>query len=356
MKKIYLLLITVIISLPNIYAQSTQSNNVQTALGFLTIPTDARSAGMGDMGVGTTPDLYSHQYNPSKYLFGKSDASIMASYSPWMRKLVNDMSLSTIAGHYRLDSLQSLSASFRYFAMGDMKFSDDNAAPMGEKTAYQLSFDAAYARKLSQYIGGSISFRYALSDFYPSTSGYKKGWGLAADLNVYYQRDVTIGNMPSIVTAGTSITNIGTKVSFHNDQPSYFMPMMFKLGTSVTSQLDNQNSLMLGGEIGRSLVPTRADKVDNSAIGGMFSSIGEGNFRSIAWALGAEYAYRKILFARTGYFHESKQFGQRQYLTFGAGLVYKIIHFDFAYLVPTGERYNGLANTVRLSLAVDIAK
>jgi hypothetical protein len=329
------------------------SKNPQTALDFLTLPMDSRSAGIGDVGIATPTDAYAHQHNPSKYLFGQAKSGLTLSYSPWLRNLVKDMNILALSGYYVIDSLQSASASLRYFSMGDMDFYDDLLQYTGNRSPYQLAFDVAYARKLSQYFGGSIGFRYALADLYPSTSGYKKGWGFATDLSFYFQKDIMLGKIPAKLTAGTSLNNLGTKVSFQKNGSSYFMPMFFRLGAGLTAGLNEDNSLMLVGELLRSLVPTKADKLDDSSISGMFSSISEGGFRSIVWALGAEYSYRNMLFARFGYHHESEECGNRKYLTFGTGIVYKIVHFDFSYLAPTGSRHNSMGNTLRLSTAID---
>lgn len=360
MKKLSLIVLSLLLGILA-FGQGTDGGDkvsVQSALGFLNIPSDSRSAGMGDLNVGTPVDPYSHQYNPSKYLFGDVKAGFSLSYSPWLRNLVKDMNLSGISGYYKLDSLQSVSASFRYFSMGSLRFTDGNNTQfIGDKTAYQLSFDAAYARKLSQYFGASVTFRYALSDFYPSHEGYKKGWGVAADLNGYFQKDLTLGSMATMVTAGAGITNIGTKVSFKDGAGnSYFMPMMFKLGGSLAGQLDGDNRLMVGLELGRSLVPSSADKRDESSLSGMFSSIGEGDFRSLGWSFGAEYGYKQMLFARAGYHTESDAYTSRDYLTFGLGLKYNIAHLDAAYMIATGNKNDAMANTLRFSVAIDLFK
>lgn len=327
----------------------------QTALDFLTIPMDARSAGIGDIGVGTTPDAYSHQYNPAKYLFGDNmNAGVSLAYSPWLRNLVKDMNLASVGGYYVIDEMQSVSASFRYFSMGDMDFYGSDLSYTGSNSPYQLAVDVAYARKLSQYFGVSVALRYALADLFPKDAGYKKGWGISGDLFIYFNKNLELGTLPSRITAGLSLTDIGSKVSFHENDSSYFMPMSIKLGAGLTTNFTEDHKLMIAGELLRSLVPTSRDKRDDSGFGGMISSIEEGSFRSIVWSLGTEYGFKDMLFGRMGYHHESERWGNRQYLTFGAGIRYKIVQFDIAYLVSTGMKHNSMSNTIRLSLAVDI--
>ena len=354
MRKTIFLLLLIYFGLTIISSAQTStsySKKPQTALDFLTLPLDSRAAGIGDMGIGTPADAYSHQYNPSKYLFGTAKGGLSLSYSPWLRNLVKDMHIAAISGYYLIDSLQAISSSFRFFAMGEMDFYDEHSTYTGSRSPYQLAFDVAYSRKLSKYLGASIAFRGALADLYPATAGYKNAWGLGADLSFYYNRDLELGGLPSKFTAGASLTNIGTKVSFQKNGSSYFMPMAFKLGTALTSEFNDENALMIGAEISRSLVPTKAENLDDSSISGLFSSIGEGNLRSIVWALGAEYNLSNTLFGRFGYHHESKEFGNRKYLTFGAGLMYQNFNFDFSYLVPTGDHNNSMGNTLRLSVA-----
>lgn len=326
-------------------------------MDFLTIPMDARAAGFGDMGVGTTPDHYAHQYNPAKYLFGNTQTNhtkfgAFLSYSPWARSLVKDMNLTHFGGFYRLDERQSVSASFRYFAMGDMDFTDENGAVNAPAiSAYQLAVDVAYARMLSQYIGLSVGFRYALASLYPK-EGYNKGWGVAGDIAVYFCRPLQTESIPLLLTLGASLTDIGTKISFRDDEDSYFMPLTFKLGAGLTGTLSENHKVMLAVEMQRAMVPVSENDRERSSIGGFIASFGNGV--SPGFGAGVEYGYRNFLFARTGYHHESATWSYRQYLTLGGGCVYKIVHLDLAFLVPTSIAHSAMDNTVRLSLAVDI--
>jgi hypothetical protein len=322
----------------------------QIALDFLTIPMDARSAGIGDIGVGTSPDAYSHQYNPSKYLFGNVKAGVNLSYSPWMRNLVSDMNIVSVGGFYKLDSLQSFSASFRFFSMGDMDFTENHQI-IASKTAYQLAFDMAYARKLSQYFSLSVALRYAMADLYPS-DGYKKGWAISGDIAAYFQKPVQLWDIPSTITAGIALTDIGTKVSFQDDGNKYFMPLTFKLGAGLSGTLAKNHKVMIAAEIARSMVPTSIKNRDKSSISGMFSSFSDGS--APTFGIGTEYGFKNMAFARFGYHFESEKWGNRQHVTVGAGAVYKMVRLDVAYLISTKVKHNAMGNTLRFSLAVDI--
>jgi hypothetical protein len=329
----------------------------QTALDFLTIPIDARTAALGDIGVGTTPGPYAHQYNPAKYLFGDAQpnstkSGAFLSYSPWARNLVKDMNLTHLGGFYRFADRQSLSASIRYFAMGDMDFTDENGAVSAPGiSAYQMAVDVAYARSLSQHFGLSVGFRYALADLYPR-EGYKKGWGVAGDITAYYYRPLHVAAIPALLTVGASLTDIGTKISFRDEAGSYFMPLTFKLGAGLTGTLTEDHKVMLAAELQRSMTPVSENDRERSTAGGFIASFGSGVPPGLG--VGVEYAYRDFLFGRLGYRHESAAWSYRRYFTLGAGGVYKIVHLDIAFLVSTRIAHDAMDNTVRFSLAVDI--
>jgi hypothetical protein len=340
-----------------LHAQHRTVATPQTALDFLTIPMDARAAGLGDMGVGTTPDHYAHQYNPAKYLFegaqaGHTKFGAFLSYTPWARNLVKDMNLTHIGGFYRFAEQQSVSASIRYFAMGDMDFTDENGAASAPGiSAYQMAVDAAYALMLSQYAGLSVGFRYAQANLYPK-EGYKKGWGVAGDIAFYYHRPLQIGSIPTLFTFGASLTDIGTKISFRDDAGSYFMPLAFKLGAGLTGAFGKSHKVMLAAELQRSMAPTSEEDRARSTMGGFIASFGNG--AAPGFGIGAEYGYRDFLFGRMGYHHESAGWSYRRYLALGVGGVYKIVHLDVAFLVSTGLAHDAMDNTLRFSLAVDI--
>ena len=356
MKKTTTLLLLAL-GVSGLQAQNKTAATPQTALDFLTIPMDARAAGLGDIGTGTTPDHYAHQHNPAKYLFEDTQArypkaGAFLSYSPWARNIVKDMNLTQAGGFYRFAGQQSVSASIRYFSMGDMDFTDENGAINAPGvSAYQMAVDVAYARQLSQHAGLSVGLRYALANLYPK-EGYKKGRGVTGDIAFYLRRPLQTGDIPLLLTFGASLTDIGTKVSFRDDADSYFMPLTFKLGAGLTGTLTEDHKLMLAAEMQRYMVPASEDDLERSTVGGFIASFGNGV--SPGLGTGVEYGYRDFLFARLGYHHESADRPYRRYLTFGSGIVYKSIRLDIAFLVSTKITHDAMDNTVRFSLAIDI--
>lgn len=333
-------------------------NLANTAMTFLSIPVDARSGGMGELGIATAPDNYSHQNNAAKYVFldPEKKGGVNLFYAPWLRNLVKDMSIAGISGFYRIDNLQAVSASFRYFSMGELKYRDDEQQVTGEHTPYELAVDLAYSRKLSESFSMSLGFRYGLSNVAGNASAYyeyKMAHVVAFDLNAYYHKELDVFGMKSILGAGAGISNIGGKVKY-GEERDFFLPAELKLGADLAMALDNEHGISLGAELGKYLVSSdEGDRRDN-VFSNIASSFSDGaQMKELIWKVGAEYGYNDFLFARAGYSHESEEKGDRQYLTFGAGVVYKMLHLDGSYLVPTSGRMNPLQNTFRISMSVN---
>lgn len=334
------------------FAQSGEQ--YMSAMNFLAIPADAKSAGAGNTGVASSADPYSHYHNPAKYLFGGSEkygASVF--YSPWMRKSgVNDMGLYAVSGYGRFDSLQTVSTSFRYFSLGKIEYLDDVAQPLGVYGSYELAFDAAYSRKLSSVLSAAIAMRYArstltASGMSPDNTG--SGQAFAADVYLYYHRMVSLGAMPSALTLGLGVANLGTKVSYGSGQ-SYFLPAQLKLGGGLSMNLNTANKLAFMFDIRDMMAPADPDDAGKSSMAGIAASFSDG--LSLQWALGAEYSYSDMFKARAGYFSEPESQGGRQCVTFGMGAKYQSIRLDIAYLVPTSYHEHPMANTIQVSLAV----
>lgn len=333
-------------------------NLANSAMTFLTIPSDARSGGMGDMGVATPVSGYAHQNNAAKYLFLEKEhrGGLNLFYAPWLRNLVKDMSIVGVSGYWKIDALQSVSASFRYFSMGDLKFVDADQQLTGSHNPHELALDIAYSRKLGEDFAMSLALRYGSSNIANGSSNYyeyKAAHVVAFDLTGYYRKDMEVLGMKSLLGAGFALTNIGSRVKYGQDR-RFFLPADLKLGLNLASELDNQNGLSLGFEVGKYLVSSDPADLDKSVFGGVANSFRDGALlKSLLWKVGAEYNFDRLVFIRAGYHYENKERGDRQYLTFGAGVAYKIVHLDGSYLVPTTGNHNPLANSFRLSMSID---
>lgn len=363
-------------------------NTITTSVPFLMIAPDSRGGAMGDIGVSTTPDAASMHWNPAKYAFIDDEVGFSVSYSPWLRALVNDISLAYLTGYMRIDDNQAIASSLRFFSMGEIMFTDKAGENIGQFTPSEFSLDAAYSRKFSKSVAGAVSLRYIYSNltgnYNVGGSQSKPGQSIATDVSMYYQRKLRIDGRDGLLAFGLNISNIGNKISYTESTLRDFIPINLRLGPSYTVELDKYNVLLFAIDINKLLVPTppiylkdsitgqtklgpdgnymidRGMDPNRSVVSGMFQSFSDapGGFteemREFTWAVGMEYWYDKQFALRAGYFNEHQYKGNRKYFTLGAGLKYNVFGLDFAYLIPTEQR-NPLENTLRFSLLFDFA-
>jgi len=373
--------IFIFIFIQNIRGQATTSgaNTITTAVPFLSITPDSRGGGMGDASVGATPDLNSQHWNPSKYAFMESDVGVSLSYSPWLRALVSDINLAYLVGYKKIDDVQTVSSSLRYFSLGDIIFTSEYGTFEGQKSPNEFALDLGYVRKLSDIFSGSVAVRYIRSDL---TGGQlvngvetKAGNTYAADVSFYLYKEFRANRKDNIFSAGINIQNIGAKISYTDGEVKDFIPTMLKFGAAYTTELDQYNSFSFSFEADKLLVPTPPrDTVyyeqgsviypggvysDKSVIAGIFSSFTDApggiqeELQEINLMAGVEYRYNKQFALRAGYFWEHENKGNRKFLTAGAGFRMNVFALDFSYLLPTQQNHP-LANTLRFTLSFDV--
>jgi len=363
-------------------AQSTANsiNVVTTAVPFLRISPDARSGGMGDVGVATIPDANSCFWNQAKYPFAVSKSAISVTYTPWLKGLdLNDVYLASLAGYYKLDDegLQAISASLRYFSLGNIQFTDGLGNPLQQYRPREFAFDAGYSRKLSDKLGIGIALRYINSNLASGQSAggstYKAGTAVAGDLSLLH--DGTTGSSDgSGLNWGVALSNLGSKISYTNDASEKdFIPANLGLGVAYVKAFDESNKVTFGLDINKLLVPTPPLLGDTAGliayhskgvVSSWFSSFGDapGGFseelKEFQISVGAEYSYMDQFLFRVGYFYENPTKGDRQYFTLGAGLNYNMFGLNFSYLVPSGNgiNRNPLSNTLRFSIIFNLDK
>ena len=365
---------------PQIAAQSIKEtifNPVYTAVTSQTIAPDARAAGMGDVGVATDPDVNAQYWNPAKYPFNISRAGVSLNYTPWLRRLVNDMYLANLTGFYRIGNYSAVSTSLRYFNMGEVELPHSGSTgAIPTIHPHEMSFDVGYALMLSERFSIAAAVRYIHSDLtYDYSDATQPGSAFAADLALYYQNYVTMGQRECQLGLGMNISNIGSKINFSSDDNSEFIPTNLRLGGALMVPIDEYNRFSVAVDANKLLVPTRPIQRDNelpadfdkrlqhdyydvSSINGIFKSFGDApgglkeELQEVAWSLGGEYVYHDQFAVRAGYHHESANKGNRKYLTLGAGFKTHGIALDAAYLIATAKS-NPLDQTLRLSLAFD---
>lgn len=349
-------------------------NPVNTSVTSQTIAPDARSAGMGDVGTATDPDVNSQYWNPAKYPFNISRAGVSLNYTPWLRQLVSDIDLAYLAGYYRIGDYSAVSASMRYFSLGEVQSNDGSALTINP---YEMSFDVAYSLMLSEHFSLGAAVRWIYSDLtYNFTDDTSPGSAFAADLSCYYQNYINIGQRECQLGLGMNISNIGSKITFGGDNRSEFIPTNLRLGASLMIPIDEFNKFTIAADANKLLVPTypkrRADEsevdydnrlqkdyYDVSSISGIFKSFGDApngfseEMQEIQWSVGAEYTYNDKFSLRAGYHNESENKGNRKYFTFGAGFKMSVFSLDAGYVVATAKS-NPLDQTLRFSLSFDM--
>jgi hypothetical protein len=345
------------------------NNPIVTAVPSLSIAPDARAGGMGDIGVATTPDINSQYWNPSKYIFMESDAGISVSYTPWLSKLVPDINLGYLAGYWKMDKESAVSASLRYFSLGDITLMDQLGYPQGSAHPNEIAFDVAYSRLLSEKFSAAVTLRYIRSDLNNGinlTGGTPMyaGTSIAGDVSAYYKTPLALQSINGQLNIGLNISNIGSKISYDKNESSNFIPTNLRLGGSYDYPLDNYNKISVSVDLNKLLVPTQNSMTakeysDLSPLTGIFKSFSDapGGFkeemREIMWSFGAEYAYNNQFFVRGGYFNESQYKGNRKYFTAGAGFKLNVFQLDAAYVISTAQS-NPLDQTLRLTLSFDL--
>lgn len=353
-------------------------NPVHTSVTSQTIAPDARSAGLGDAGVATDADVVSQFWNPAKYPFAISRAGVAINYTPWLRQLVSDMDLAYLAGYYRIGDYSAVSASLRYFSLGEVSTSVDGSYDSGMTiNPYELSFDVAYSMMLSEKFSISAAIRWIYSDLtYDYTDDTSPGSAFAADLAAYYQNYITLGQRECQLGIGMNISNIGSKITFGGDDNSEFIPTNLRLGASLMIPIDEYNRFTITADANKLLVPTypiqedgestedyearvQRDYYDVSSISGIFKSFGDapGGFKEeleeVMWSVGGEYVYNDRFALRAGYHHESENKGNRKYFTVGAGFKMNVFSLDAAYVMATAKT-NPLDQTLRFTLSFDM--
>ena len=381
-------ILAIAISIPAIAEDGkNQFNPIQTGVTSLNIAPDARGAAMGDLGAATEPDAYSQFWNPSKYAFAYSTAAISLSYTPWLRKLVNDIYLANLSGYWKIGGSdnQAVSASLRYFSLGEIDMTDDAGVAVNSVNPYELAFDVGYSRKLSESFSMGVALRYiysdlAFSDAY-SAEQQTGASAFAADISGFLTTYPIIGRNECQWSWGFNISNIGSKVSYNDGNDPAFLPTNFRLGTTFTFPLAQYNNLALSFDVNKLLVPTRPRESDYTANDGTFDSEGyenaldewrntssiSGIFKSfsdapggfkeelkeINFSVGAEYNYNQQFFVRAGYFYENPDKGNRQYFAFGAGFSLNVVQLDASYMIATAQS-SPLDQTLRFSLTFDM--
>jgi hypothetical protein len=353
----------------------SSSNAIVTGVPFLTISPDSRSGAMGDAGVALSPDVNANYWNPAKLAFIDGTDNLSLSYSPWLRRLVPDVSLAYLSFAHKLDDRNTVGASLRYFNLGTIDLVDANQNDQGTYRPSEFSFDVSIGRKFGPDLSLGLTARYIHSSLtngaFSSGQQTRPANAVAADVSMYYKKPTQQFGKDALFAFGVDISNIGTKISYSDNGTKYFLPTNLRLGAANTWYIDNLNEFTFTLDLNKLLVPTPpirdangniiSGKDDNRSVpSGIFGSFSDapGGFseelKEISYSTGLEYRYNKQFALRAGYFYENPAKGDRQFLTLGAGFKYDIFDLDFSYLAANQQK-SPLSNTLRFSVIINFA-
>jgi hypothetical protein len=359
---------------------NAQERVITTAVPFLLVSADARAAGMGDMGVATSADAFSQQWNPAKYAFATDAKGFSISYTPYLTDLANDISLGQLTYYNRINERSAFAGSLRYFGFGEIQLRENAFDEPRIVSPNEFALDGSYSLKLSETFSMAVAGRYIRSNLkVPSATGDASAANtFAIDIAGFYQsEELAYNEFNGRWRAGFNIQNLGPKISYdNNDLNTNFLPANLKVGTGFDFILDDYNKVALNVEFNKLLVPTpqdpdlngdgtitseeRGQNLDNYRsigwVSGIFKSLGDApdgfseEAKEVTYSIGAEYSYQDSFAMRLGYFHESPLKGARQFFSLGAGFTYNVVKVDVSYLFSASNIKNPLENTLRFSL------
>ncbi|MBL7850289.1 MAG: type IX secretion system outer membrane channel protein PorV [Cyclobacteriaceae bacterium] len=350
----------------SLLGQDSTNRVITTAVPFLGITPDARAAALGDAGVASSPDANSAYWNSAKLVFIDKDYGVSASYTPWLGKIINDMYIFYLSGFYRIDRRQVVAMSMKYFDLGEVQFNQgpDPADLLGRYNPREFAFDVTYSRLLTEHIsiGGALRYIHSNLTGYLSTNAFdaSPGNSVAVDMGFYYTKPYTWKN--SSLSLGATITNLGGKISYSDQNNADFLPTNLRIGGAYKLEVGPLNTFTFLLDFNKLMVPSVKETPPPSMLSGVFGSFSDapGGFseemREITTSLGVEYWYNDTFSGRLGYFYEAKDKGDRKYLTFGVGARVEKFGLDIAYLVPTNKRENALAETLRFTAYMTFMK
>lgn len=391
MKKV-VLLVTFLYTFSFIHAQERP---ITVAVPFLLVAADARSAGMGDNGVASSPDTFSQQWNPSKYAFATDEQGFSVSYTPYLTDLVNDISLAQLTYYNKYSEKSAFAASFRYFGLGDIELRSDFDSPVQTVSPNEFALDLSYSLKLSEKFSMAVGGRFINSNLKVASANNdsSSSSSFAVDVAGFYQsEEIAYNDFNGRWRAGFNFQNMGLKMNYDNDDlNANFLPANMRLGGGFDFILDEYNTIAVNLELTKLMVPTPqvsyngdgyqgtdmngdgiVDKTDSDLAKNEYKSIGwfEGMFQSftdapdgfseelkeVTYSIGSEYIYQDSFSFRAGYFHESPDKGAREFFSLGAGFKYSTVKVDVSYLFSASKVQNPLENTLRFSLTFNFGE
>ncbi len=353
---------------------------ITTSVPFILIAPDARSSAMGDAGAAISPDANAVFWNPAKLAYIESDLSLSASFTPWLKNVVNDMSISYLSVVKKITEEQAAAFTLRYFDLGDINLTNTAGQTTQQISPREFTLSGTYSRKLTESFSVGLTARYINSNLLSgasiNSSTAQAANGFSVDLGVFYESDIILGAKNGNFAVAGGFSNFGPKVTYQGEEDADFIPTNLRLGTALSIDLDPFNAVTFAFDVNKLLVPSppvfevdengsltnqiaRGKDPNRGLFRGVFGSFSDApdgfseEMQEVMISAGIEYWYNELFAVRTGYFYENKQKGGRNFFTVGIGLRYQVFGVDFAYLLPT-EQNHPLAETLRVSLQFNL--
>lgn len=352
-----------------ISGQDTSRRVITTAVPFLTIAPDPIAGAMGDVGAATDPNANAAHWNPAKLTFINKSAGIAASFTPWLQRFVDDMSISYLSGFKKIDDVSAFGLAMTYFDLGDIQLTDGAGNELNVINPREFALAGTYSRKLGNDFSIGVTGKFIHSNLsggitVSPVTDPKPGTSIAADIGVYYRSRITLFQKDTQLSFGGVISNLGSKISYNSADEEDFIPTNLRLGSALSTYLDPYNKITLAMDFNKLMVPTPqpdGSHLDKGLLEGVFGSFGDApdgireELQEVLISTGAEYEYKETFAIRAGYFYEHVNKGNRKFFTMGVGFKHKALGIDFAYLIPQFQDHP-LAETLRFGLTLDLGK
>jgi len=331
-----------------------QTTGGGSAVPFLLISPNARASAMGEAGTGIANDINATFWNIGGLAYQKN-TQLGLTYSKWLPQFNADLHYSYLSGSTYVPELNgAISGHMVFLDLGEFQQTFENGQPGSKFRSLEFAIGAGYATKVSDDVGLGIQGRYIQSNLSTVSVSNEQGSGIGRsvgfDIGALWTPQTDWGMPKDFLSLGATFTNIGPKIHYIDIAQADPLPTTFRIGTGLHLVEDEYNDLTFALDITKLLVnrpnKDQVDPVPKS----LYTAWGNG--KGVELSTGLEYWYEKLVALRAGYFTESANGGNREFLTFGAGLRYDIYGFDFSY-INTIEETHPLANTLRFTLVVD---
>ncbi|WP_178139419.1 type IX secretion system outer membrane channel protein PorV [Rhodothermus profundi] len=352
------------------------------AVLFLQIEPDSRAAGMGNAGVAVADNAYALFWNPAGLAFQPAAVEVSLTHSNWLPEFNAGLYYEYVVGRFSVGKLGNMGAHVTLLNMGEHEWRDENNNPLGTFRSYDIAVGVSYGYPINERLALGVGIRYIYSNL---ASGIevegretKAGKSFGMDLGLLYRTEPFSlgGQAKGQFSVGFNLNNMGPQIQYSDGAQKDPIPTNLRFGYAFTIDLDPYNRITFANDFTKLLIRVRSDSTGSRAdpfykaiftawrpIKVRTNALNEEDaqyrtlniFEQLMIGMGLEYWYNQLFALRGGFFYENPYNGNRQFLTFGAGLRYNILGVDFSYVYALKENHP-LANTMRFSLLLSFKK